>query len=47
MNAKIQIRTAVPHEASTIARILAESFAEYKHFYTEKAFAATTPICEE
>jgi GNAT superfamily N-acetyltransferase len=41
--AEVQIRLARPEEASTVSNVLYESFVEYRAFYTEKAFAATTP----
>src|SRR5687767_11061450 len=39
----IQIRTAAPADAASIAAVLHESFVEYKASYTDEAFAATTP----
>ena len=39
----LQIREANPADGPQIAAVLAESFAEYKPLYTEKAYAATTP----
>ncbi len=43
----IHIRTAEPADASSIAAVLGESFIEYKASYTNKAFAETTPECEQ
>lgn len=39
----IQIRTAVPDDAASIASVLHESFVEYQSSYTPEGFAATTP----
>src|SRR5207302_2099724 len=39
----IQIRTAAPDDAVSIASVLHESFAEYQSLYTPEGFAATTP----
>ena len=41
------IRLAVPGDALAIARVLAESFAEFQGAYTPGAFAATTPGAEQ
>lgn len=41
------IRLAVPGDAPAIARVLAESFAEFQGAYTSGAFAATTPGAEQ
>lgn len=38
----IEIRRAEPADASSIARVLLESFIEFKPLYTEGGFAATT-----
>ena len=38
---------AVPGNASAIASVLHESFAEYKALYTNRAFAAATPTPAE
>jgi predicted N-acetyltransferase YhbS len=43
---EIQIRLALPEDASAIASVLSESFAEYKAFYTPQGFTATTPANE-
>jgi putative acetyltransferase len=43
---EIQIRLALPEDASAIASVLSESFAEYKAFYTPQGFTATTPASE-
>lgn len=42
-NPNIEIRAAEASDADTIARILAEAFAEYRPLYTAEAYAATTP----
>ena len=41
-NSIVKIRLAKPQEALAISDLLYHSFVEYKSFYTEKAFAATT-----
>ena len=43
----LEIRTATPHDASSIATILYEAFVQYKSSYTPEGFAATTPTTEE
>jgi GNAT superfamily N-acetyltransferase len=43
----IRIRLAVPEDASSIARVLYESFLEYRSAYTQEAFAATTPAGDQ
>jgi ribosomal protein S18 acetylase RimI-like enzyme len=43
----LKIRTARPDDAAEIAKILAETFAEYKSLYTTEAFAAMTPGADE
>jgi putative acetyltransferase len=43
----IQIRTAAPADAPSIAALLHESFVEYRASYTERAFAATAPAAEQ
>lgn len=43
----IEIRMSVTEEASAIAAVLSESFVEYKAFYTEAGFAATTPTPDQ
>jgi putative acetyltransferase len=40
---EVEIRIAEPEDASEIASVLAESFAEYESLYTADAYAATTP----
>ncbi|HKO97533.1 MAG TPA: GNAT family N-acetyltransferase, partial [Pyrinomonadaceae bacterium] len=40
---RVEIRMAVAGEASAIASVLADSFAEYQALYTDEGFAATTP----
>lgn len=44
--ANIEIKLAQTDDAESISMVLAEAFAEYKSFYTEEAFAATTPSSE-
>lgn len=44
---RLKIRTARPDDAAIIAKILAETFAEYKSLYTPEAFAAMTPGADE
>jgi putative acetyltransferase len=39
----VQIRMAVPADASWVVSVLRESFAEYETLYTPEGFAATTP----
>jgi len=39
----IEIRSAAPSEAEAIATVLYESIAEFRAFYTDEAFRATTP----
>lgn len=41
------IRAAEPEDVNSIARILAESFAEYESFYTPQAYSATVPFVDE
>jgi putative acetyltransferase len=43
----IQIRTAVPDDAASIASVLHESFVEYQSSYTPEGFASTTPAPDE
>src|SRR5262245_1237706 len=38
-----EVRRAAEPDTSDIARILLDSFLEYRHLYTPEAFAATTP----
>lgn len=38
----ILIREAIADDANEISKVLHESFAEFKQFYTDEAFAATT-----
>ena len=40
---KIEIRLAVPNDATAISMILAEAFAEYEPLYTKEGYATTTP----
>ena len=44
---KLEIRKAVSGEASRVAVVLYESFIEYKSFYSDEAFAVTTPASEQ
>src|SRR6476660_4479058 len=46
-NPEIVIRLAAPGDASSIASVLYEAFAEYEPLYTPEAFAATTPTSEQ
>ena len=43
----LQIRTAVPDDASAIAAVLYQSFIEFKSSYTPEGFTATTPEADE
>jgi GNAT superfamily N-acetyltransferase len=43
----IQIRQAIPDDASSIASVLYQSFVEFKFSYTPEGFAATTPTTHE
>src|SRR5262245_22054211 len=43
----IQIRLATVDDASTIAQVLFDSFAEFEPSYTPEGFAATTPVSEQ
>lgn len=43
----IQIRTALPDDAASIASVLDGSFVEYQSQYTPAGFAATTPALDE
>ena len=47
MPPEIQIRTAIPADASAIATVLYDSFVAYKSSYTPEAFAATTPTADQ
>jgi hypothetical protein len=44
---EIQIRMTLPEDASAIASVLSESFAEYETFYTTHGFGAITPTLRE
>jgi len=44
---RIEIRRADPADAPAIARVLLESFLEFKALYTEAGFAATTPEVDQ
>ncbi len=43
----VQIRLAVPEDASSIASVLHNAFIEYKPLYTREGFIATTPVAAE
>ena len=47
MGGRIQIRSATIGDCGAIADLLREAFAEFKSFYTELGFAATTPGAEQ
>jgi GNAT superfamily N-acetyltransferase len=47
MHAEIQIRQANPSDATAVAKILYDSFAEFKPLYTCGGFDATTPPAEQ
>lgn len=38
----ITLRRAIPGDAGRISKVLHDSFLQFKEFYTDKAFAATT-----
>jgi ribosomal protein S18 acetylase RimI-like enzyme len=42
-SAEVEIRRAEPEDAAAIARILHDSFVEFRSLYTDGGFAATTP----
>jgi ribosomal protein S18 acetylase RimI-like enzyme len=44
---KIQVREAGPEDAADIARVLYESFIEFRALYTDDGFTATTPTTEQ
>jgi GNAT superfamily N-acetyltransferase len=44
---EIQIREAGPEDAGAVARILYQSFIEFRVVYTDGGFAATTPNAEQ
>src|SRR4051794_28572450 len=44
---EIHVRLAAPTDASAIATVLQEAFAEYASLYTPEALAATTPRAEQ
>ncbi len=44
---EVQIRRADPEDAAVVARVLYESFVEYRPLYTPGGFAATTPGAEQ
>lgn len=44
---EIEIRRAAADDASRVAAVLYESFVEYEALYTQEAFAATAPTCEQ
>ena len=43
----IEIRLATDTDASAIAQVLLQSFAEYRSSYTDGGFSATTPNAEQ
>jgi len=45
--AGIQIREARAEDAEAVARVLYESFVEFRALYTDGGFAATTPNAEQ
>ena len=45
--AQLEIRRAGPEDAAVVARVLHESFAEFKPLYSDGGFAATTPCAEQ
>jgi N-acetylglutamate synthase-like GNAT family acetyltransferase len=44
---QIEIRRAGPEDATAIAKVLRESFIEFKALYTDGGFSATTPGAEQ
>jgi len=44
---QLLIRRASPEHAAEIARVLRESFIEFRALYTDSGFAATTPHAEQ
>ena len=44
---EIQIREAKPEDAEAVARVLYESFIEFRALYTDGGFTATTPNEEQ
>lgn len=40
-------RKASPDDAAAISKVLLDSFSQFRHFYTDKAFAATTISVDE
>jgi GNAT superfamily N-acetyltransferase len=43
----IEIRLAIPEDASRIASVLKAAFEEYRSLYTDQGFAATTPNTDQ
>ena len=43
----VQIRVATPADLPSLASLIYDSFAEYKSFYTDEGFAATTPSSDQ
>jgi GNAT superfamily N-acetyltransferase len=43
----VEIRLATPADLPSLASLLYDSFAEYKSFYTDEGFAATTPSSDQ
>jgi GNAT superfamily N-acetyltransferase len=44
---QLEIRRAGPEDAAVVARVLQESFAEFKPLYSDGGFGATTPRAEQ
>lgn len=44
---EIQVREARSEDAEAVARVLYESFIEFRALYTDEGFAATTPRAEQ
>jgi ribosomal protein S18 acetylase RimI-like enzyme len=43
----VEIRRATPADLPSLASLLYDSFTEYKSFYTDEGFAATTPSSDQ
>ena len=46
-SAPVLIRLVVPSDATTISKVLRDSFVEYESLYTPQGFAATTPDAKQ
>jgi GNAT superfamily N-acetyltransferase len=44
---RIDIRRVVPEDATAVAKVLLDSFVEFKALYTDGGFSATTPDPEQ